>query len=125
MAITPAMITEVSQFYVALFGRAPDGAPLAAPNQDGLSYWTQELAGGTSLPTVANQMFATTEARAYYPGYFTNGQIVQSFYLNVLGRPTGPTGPDAAGYDYWLAALNAPGANAGTVIYQMVVATTA
>lgn len=119
MAITADMITNVSRFYVALFGRAPDGAPLAAPSQDGLSYWTQSLSNGTSLATVANQMFATTEARAYYPGYYTNEQIANSFYVNVLGRT-----PDAAGLAYWTAALNtAP--NVGTVLYQMVVATAA
>jgi len=42
MAITAAMREEVSQLYVALFGRAPDG--------EGLGYWVQRRDAGLSVP---------------------------------------------------------------------------
>lgn len=115
MALTDAMHTQVSQLYVALFGRAPA--------QDGLSYWAQELSIGTPLAQVANEMFATTEARAYYPHLSTNEQIATSFYTNVLGRI-----PHALGLLYWTAALDTAQANGtgiGNVIREMIFATTA
>ena len=53
MAITAAMREEVSQLYVALFGRAPDG--------EGLGYWVQRRDAGLSVAQVANEMYATTD----------------------------------------------------------------
>ena len=43
--ITPAMRVEVSQLFVALFGRAPA--------QEGLGFWVNELANDKSLTEVA------------------------------------------------------------------------
>jgi hypothetical protein len=99
MAITAAMSTQVTQLYVSLFDRAPE--------RDGLGYWVQELGAGKSLTTVAAEMFAVEPARAVYPLFFTNEQIVSAFYTNVLGRA-----PDTEGLNYWTAKLNAstPGA---------------
>lgn len=107
MAITVAMRTEVSQLYVALFGRAPDG--------DGLGFWTQLRDQGQSLTQIANTMYATTPARTYFPSFLTNGEIIASFYVNVLGR----TG-DAEGLAFWTAKLNAAGATPGSVIAEMI-----
>jgi Ca2+-binding RTX toxin-like protein len=101
------MRTEVSQLYVALFGRAPDA--------EGLGYWTQRVDSGDSMTTIANAMYATDPARAYYPLFLTNQEIIASFYLNVLGRPA-----DAEGLAYWTAALNASGATPGSVITTMI-----
>ena len=116
VSITTQNITDVNKMYVALFGRAPDGV--------GLGYWARELAGSDtvapkSLATVANTMFATDAARAYYPSALTNQQIVDNFYLNVLGRAS-----DAAGSAYWTAALNKTGATPGSVIVDIVAAVT-
>lgn len=107
MAITAQMRTEVSQLYVALFGRAPDG--------EGLGYWVQQLDSGKSLVDVANTMYATTPARAYYPSFLTNGEIINSFYVKVLGRT-----PDAEGLAFWTGKLNASGATPGSVIAEMI-----
>lgn len=107
MAITVEMREQVSQLYVALFGRAPDG--------EGLGYWVNQLANGQSVVQVANTMYATQPARAYYPDYATNEEIIASFYKNVLGREG-----DAEGLAYWTAKLNAPGASKGTVIAEMI-----
>ena len=107
MAITAAMRTQVSQFYVAMFGRAPDS--------EGLGFWVDMLNGGASLAQVANTMFATTPAREYYPSWFDNEQIVTSFYVNVLGRQ-----PDEGGLRFWLAKMNEAGATPGSVISQII-----
>jgi len=107
MAITTAMRLQVTELYVALFGRAPDA--------EGLGFWTQALNNGTSLTAIADSMYNTTPARAYYPLFLTNTEIVKAFYVNVLGRQ-----PDTEGLNYWVAKLNAPGATPGAVINQMV-----
>lgn len=107
MAVTVEMRTQVSQLYVALFGRAPDS--------EGLAFWTQMLANGTSVEDVADTMYATDPARSYYPLWMTNQEIIASFYLNVLGRPA-----DAEGLTYWTNKLNAAGATPGSVIQEMI-----
>jgi hypothetical protein len=67
------------------------------------------------MTTIANAMYGTDPARAYYPLFLTNQEIIASFYLNVLGRPA-----DAEGLAYWTAQLNATGATPGSVITTMV-----
>ncbi|NDC36103.1 MAG: DUF4214 domain-containing protein, partial [Synechococcaceae bacterium WB9_2_112] len=111
MAITVQMRTQVSQLYVALFGRAPDG--------DGLAFWVGRLdtLGGTAaaMTQIANDMFATAPARAYFPLFLTNREIISSFYVNVLGRAA-----DTGGLDFWTAKLDARGATPGSVITEMI-----
>lgn len=105
--ITTQMRTDVSQLYVALFGRAPDG--------EGLGYWVQQRDAGQSMTQIANTMYATTPARAYFPSFMTNGEIIASFYVNVLGRTA-----DTEGLAFWTAKLNASGATPGSVIAEMI-----
>ena len=105
-AITSAMRTQVVQLYVSLFGRAPDG--------EGLGFWTGALAS-KSLATVAQEMYDSAPARAYYPSFLTNQEVVEKFYVNVLGRTA-----DADGLAFWLKAMNAPGATKGGVIASMI-----
>jgi Ca2+-binding RTX toxin-like protein len=93
MAITVAMRTQVSQLYVSLFGRAPDG--------EGLGFWVGALNNGMSFAQVAESMYNTSPARAYYPSFATNEEIISTFYQNVLGRPA-----DAEGLAFWTAELN-------------------
>ena len=107
MAITAQMRTEISQLYVALFGRAPDG--------EGLGYWVHLRDQGRSLAEIANTMFATQAARSYYPTFLTHQEIIGAFYLNVLGREA-----DAEGLAFWTARLDAPGATPGGVIVELV-----
>ena len=107
MAITTQMRTEVSQLYVALFGRAPDG--------EGLGYWVQLRDQGQSLTQIANTMYATTPARTYFPSFLTNGEIIAAFYTNVLGRTA-----DADDAAFWTGKLNAAGATPGSVIAEMI-----
>ncbi|MEJ6020893.1 SwmB domain-containing protein [Ramlibacter sp. PS4R-6] len=107
MAITVETRTQVSQLYTALFGRAPDA--------DGLGFWTQLVGNGDTLTHVADMMYATAPARAYYPAGATNQQVVAAFYLNVLGRTA-----DAEGLAFWTAAMNEAGATPGSVIVRMI-----
>ena len=103
MAITVAMRTEVSQLYVALFGRAPDS--------EGLGFWVNQRNQGQTLTQIANAMFATAPARPYYPTWLTNQEIIAQFYENVLGRTA-----DSEGLAFWTGKLNAAGATPGSVI---------
>ena len=107
MSITVEMRTQVSQLYVSLFGRAPDG--------EGLGYWVGQLADGKTIAAVAQEMFSVTPARAIYPSYMTNDEIVAAFYVNVLGRTA-----DAEGQAFWVGKMNATGATKGSVIADMI-----
>ena len=64
-------LAEISNLYVALFGRAPD--------TEGLGYWSGLRVAGEDLAHVADTMFATSPARAYFPSYLSSTQIVASF----------------------------------------------
>lgn len=99
--------SEVAQLYVAMFGRAPDA--------EGLNYWAGLRESGKSIVQVADMMFGTTPARAYFPAGLSNQQIVASFYENVLGRTA-----DAGGLAYWTGKFGAVGATPGSVIAEMI-----
>lgn len=111
MAITTQMRTDVANLYVALFGRAPE--------RDGLGFWVNQLDAGKTVAQVAQEMYNTEPARAYYPTFLTNEEIIGRFYTNVLGRTA-----DAEGLAYWTAKLNA-GATKGEVIGEMITAVAA
>ena len=109
MAITTTMRTQVTQLYVSLFGRAPEG--------EGLGYWVGQLDAGKTFAQVAQSMYDVTAARAYYPSFYTNQEIVGQFYKNVLGRTA-----DDAGLAYWTAQMNTK--TKGQVVADMIVAVT-
>lgn len=94
--ITTAMRTQVSQLYVSLFGRAPDA--------EGLGFWVDSLANtsGQTIAKIAQSMYDTAPARAYYPLFATPEEVVTTFYTNVLGRA-----PDAEGLTFWVAEYKA------------------
>jgi hypothetical protein len=104
------MRTQVGQLYVAMFGRAPDSL--------GLSYWTQQIAGGKTFAQVAQDMFNVDPARTYYPLSATFGENIARFYNFVLGRPA-----DQGGLDYWTAQLTA-GKTYGEVFTNIITAVT-
>ena len=106
MAITTQMRTDVANLYVSLFGRAPE--------RDGLGFWVQQLDAGRTVAQVAEEMYNTAPARATYPTFLTNQEIVAKFYANVLGRTA-----DAEGLAFWTAKLNA-GASKGALIAEMI-----
>lgn len=94
MAVSISMRTQVSQLYVSLFGRAPDS--------EGLGFWASSLDSSKSMAVVAQSMFDTEPARDYYPSYFSNREIIATFYLNVLGREA-----DAEGLNFWTKEMDA------------------
>ena len=73
MAVTAQQRAEVSQLYVAMFGRAPDG--------EGLGCWTQKMADGETITQIADQMYAISPAHSYYPDFLTNQEIIGRFYV--------------------------------------------
>lgn len=96
MAITAAQRTQLVEVYVAIAGRAPDA--------NGLSYWSDLVSKGMTVPQVVSAMWETDAAKALYPRSLTNEEIVTKFYTNVLGRQ-----PDAEGKAYWVGVLNTNG----------------
>ncbi len=71
--------------YADLLGRPAD--------QEGISFWSNQLAGSTSKSDLAYQ-FATTDEWL--------GVVVDDLYFSILGR-----GPDAGGRAYWISQLKA------------------
>jgi hypothetical protein len=105
---TVAQQQAIANLYIALFNRAPDA--------DGFNFWTQALANGASLDTIARNFVTTPESRAVYPESQTAEQFVSAYYSNVLGRPI-----DANGLAFWTKLLqdsggvNSAGARANVV----------
>jgi Ca2+-binding RTX toxin-like protein len=110
MSTVAQMNTQVTQLYISLFNRAPDA--------QGLDYWSGKLAAGMTTAQVADIMYSVAPARLYYPASFSNGQIVDAFYVNNLGRA-----PDAEGRAYWIAQLDSKGL--GQVISNIIAAVVA
>lgn len=99
--------TQITQLYVALFGRAPD--------VEGRDFWGQKLESGTSLSAIVEQMYGTSPARGFYPDGLTSEQIIGQFYKNVLGRTA-----DAEGLAFWTEKLSASNGNIGDVLSNIV-----
>ena len=77
------------RLYKAAFNRNPD--------QDGLTFWINQIDRGTSLRNVAQSFVDSAEYRSIYGASPTPDSIVTAFYTNVLGRT-----PDAAGLTFWI-----------------------
>jgi hypothetical protein len=83
---------QVYRLYEATLARAPD--------QEGLTNWTNALNGGTSLQSVAAGFVGSQEFQNTY-GALDNNRFVTLLYENVLHRP-----PDQAGLSSWVGMLN-------------------
>jgi phage tail protein X len=84
---------QVTEIYVATFGRAPDAA--------GLAYWVNEVeTGSLTINQVAQSFFDQPETQAKYPDGTTTTSFVLAVYTNALHRS-----PDQAGLNYWVAEL--------------------
>jgi hypothetical protein len=85
---------KVERLYQAALGRAPD--------QQGLSYWTNALDNGASLTSLAQSFLGSAEFLSRYPAAASsNSAFVTQLYENVLGRQ-----PDAGGDSYWVGQLS-------------------
>ena len=87
--------TQVSQLYVAIFGRASEG--------EGNAYW-QTDPNSTDMATAANVMLATQPAKDYFGTTMnSNAAFVSHIYLNTLGKTFLD---DPSGQTYWIQQLN-------------------
>jgi len=81
--------SQVTEIYVATFGRAPDTA--------GLAYWVGQVgAGHLSIDQVAQSFFDQPETKTKYPQGTTHDVFLTTIYQNVLNRE-----PDLEGLHYW------------------------
>ncbi|MCB2184489.1 MAG: DUF4214 domain-containing protein [Desulfobulbaceae bacterium] len=102
--------TQVSQLYVAVFGRASEG--------DGNAYW-QTDASSTSMTVTANIMLNTDPAKAYFgSNLYDNAAFVAHIYTNTLGKSYAD---DPEGQDYWVSELN-DGTSKGQMIAALITA---
>ena len=88
---TTSPAAQVTRLYDTVFGRAPDDA--------GLTFWTNALRAGVGLDDVAEVFVVSPEFRDRY-GDLNQGEFVDLLYRNVLDREA-----DAEGRAFWTNAL--------------------
>jgi hypothetical protein len=86
--LSEAEFRSFTEMYIAYFNRAPDS--------EGLLFWADAFARGTSMPEIAEFFALSPEAQAAFPAGSTNANFISTVYDNVLGRQ-----PDAAGEAFW------------------------
>ncbi len=105
MALTLSQ-TQVSQLYVAIFGRASEG--------DGNTYWQSQ---GSDMSSVADLMLASPGGTWYFGDKLNNNQeFIEHVYKNTLGKTAEQ---DPEGIQYWVARLDA-GESKGVVVESMI-----
>ncbi len=98
--------TQVSQLYVAIFGRASEG--------DGNTYWQSQ---GSGMSSVADLMLASPGGTWYFGDKLNDNQeFIKHIYLNTLGKTAEQ---DPEGIQYWVDKLEA-GESKGAVVAAMV-----
>lgn len=80
---TTSPAAQVTRLYDTVFDRAPDDA--------GLTFWTNALRAGAGLDDVAELFVASPEFRDRY-GDLSTGDFVNLLYRNVLDREADPEG---------------------------------
>ncbi|MCP4115635.1 MAG: hypothetical protein GY737_09565 [Desulfobacteraceae bacterium] len=100
--------TEVSQLYVAVFGRASEG--------EGNSYWQTDR---DNMVASADVMLATDAAKDYFGDSLDNNRaFIQHIYKNTLGKTSKE---DPVGIAYWAEELDA-GKTKGEVVAALITA---
>lgn len=99
---------QVSQLYVALFGRASEG--------EGNQNWIKQ---NKAMGETADLMLATDAAKDYYGNSMkSNDAFIKFVYLNTFGKSYED---DKAAIDAWVAHLNDSGKSRGEVVAEMIV----
>jgi hypothetical protein len=75
--------SNVARLYYGLLGRAPDAG--------GLAGWTNIVKSGASLQSVAQAFMNSVEYQSQHAG-MTNTQLIDSLYVDALGRHADPVG---------------------------------
>jgi YD repeat-containing protein len=83
---------QLTQLYVGLLQRSPDGA--------GLQVWLDAMVKGTGIDAIARGLLDSAEGKLVYPPALSNTEFVTRVYEKVFGRT-----PDAEGQAFWTAAL--------------------
>ncbi len=89
-------VQQVEELYVAFFNRVPDA--------NGLAYWIDQVAAGTSINQIAESFYAAALYYSSATGYvatMSNSDFIKIVYMNVLGRTT----VDEGGMAYWSKSL--------------------
>jgi Ca2+-binding RTX toxin-like protein len=81
------MSAEIQKLYIAYFNRPADPG--------GLAYWTDQLAKGATMSTIANSFSASAEYQAIYAGK-SNLVLIDQLYQNLFGRTA-----DVGGLLFW------------------------
>ena len=107
MALTK---TQVSQLYIAIFGRASEG--------EGNTYW-QTSDYSTKMTRTAEIMLSIDAAKTYFGSTLNNNQtFIEHIYLNTLGKTYDE---DFEGVDYWVGKLDG-GKTKGEVVAALIIA---
>jgi hypothetical protein len=83
---------QAYRLYQAAFDRTPD--------KIGLGFWINAMDEGHPLQEAAASFIGSAEFTEKYGAHPSDAQYLETLYANVLHRA-----PDAAGYDFWLNAL--------------------
>ncbi len=92
----------ITRLYLALFRRTPDTG--------GLTYWTDQLAGGVTLDVIRTAMLESPEFADRY-GSLDNTAFTVAVYDNLLCRK-----PDSLGAAYWARLLDGDELDRATLI---------
>ena len=95
------------EMYVAYFNRAPDA--------EGLFFWADTFAEGSTLDQIAGNFFDQDETRTIYTDPSNTDAFVTAVYSNVLGRT-----PDQGGFDYWKARLAEGDVTQGAFVLKII-----
>ena len=93
---------EIALLYEVAFARQPD--------LPGLNFWINKVYGedGFSVVQIAEAFYfidAFEQALGRDPDTFSDAEIVEALYANVLDRPGLASQNDPAGYQFWLGAV--------------------
>jgi Tol biopolymer transport system component len=96
---------QAYRLYQAAFDRTPD--------LSGLGFWINARDAGVSMEVIAHDFLVSAEGQALYGAAPSNAEALTRFYANTLHRA-----PDAAGYNFWLTALDANVVSQASVLAQ-------
>ncbi|MEL6736156.1 MAG: DUF4214 domain-containing protein [Pseudomonadota bacterium] len=107
LSLSEDQLRSFAEIYIAYFNRAPDA--------EGLYFWANAFATGTSLSNIAELFAQSAEAQALYPSTASSSNFVEAIYSNVLGRLS-----DAVGKAFWVSVLDSGDVSRGTFVLEIL-----
>lgn len=108
---TEKNVQQILELYVAFFNRVPDA--------DGLVYWIDQVAAGTSITTIAESFYSAALQYSSITGYttsMTNADFIKIVYKNALGRSS----VDESGMSYWSSSLATGKESRGSLVVTII-----